>query len=143
MSRISLFNLAIGFLVLFIAACYGAFIATDLTSDFIHDPALLNSWSTKITQSSHGHTNLFGILHIAFGLTLPYSIWPNRIKIMQTIGLAAGTIAMGPLMLIKSSIPPHQDYDVASMAIGIFLSFALCAILTQSVGIFARILRRS
>ncbi len=142
MPRLALINMAIGFFVLTLAASYGAFIATDLTSQFIHDPALINSWTSKLTQSAHGHTNLFGLLHIALGLTLPYSVWAERVKTFQTIGLGLGTLAMGPLMLIKSGLAPSENPDLISLAIGIGLSAALIALFTQAAGIAVRVLRR-
>lgn len=142
MPRVALLNFVIGFSVLFVAAAAGAFIANDLSEAFLRDHELLNSWNAILSRSAHGHTNLFGILHICFGLTIPYSIFSERIKKYQTVGLAAGTFAMGPLMIIRSTMPPTDGLDVMAVVIGIFLSGALAMIFSHTCGLLGKYLKR-
>lgn len=142
MPKIALINFVIGFTVLFVAAAAGAFIANDLTEAFVRDKELLNSWSAVLTRSAHGHSNLFAILHICFGLTIPYSIFSTRIKVLQTLGLGAGTFAMGPLMMLRSTLPPTEGLDVTAVAIGVCLSAALTMIFSHACGLLGKVLRR-
>lgn len=142
MPRIAVINFVIGFFVLFVAAGAGAFIATDLTNAFVRDQVLLNSWSAVLSRSAHGHTNLFALMHICFGLTLPYSIFSQRIKIFQTVALAAGTFAMGPLMILRSQMPPSENYDAVGIAIGVCLSAALVMIFSHAAGLLGKLLKR-
>lgn len=142
MPRIAIVNFLIGFVVLFLAASAGAFIANDLTESFLKDRELLNTWNAVLARSAHGHTNLFAILHICFGLTIPYSVFSSRVKFLQTIGLSAGTFAMGPLMLVRSFAPPTDSLDVTAILIGICLSGALVMIFSHACGLAGKIMRR-
>jgi hypothetical protein len=142
-SRISQLNFLIGFAVVFLAAAAGAFVAFDTTEAFINDPGELNSsWRMLLQRSSHGHVNLFGVLHICMGLTIPYSALKPKIKLLQTVGLALGTFAMGPLMLIRSFGAPSDKLDVMEALIGACLSCALLALGVHLAGILARYLQR-
>jgi hypothetical protein len=142
MPRIAILNFVIGFSVLFVAAAGGAFIANDLTEAFLRDQALLNNWNAVLSRSAHGHTNLFAILHICFGLTIPYSVFSDKTKGIQTAALAAGTFAMGPLMVIRSTMPPSDGLDVLSIVIGIFLSCALAMLFSHACGLLGKYLKR-
>ncbi len=143
MSRSSLFNLALGFLILFFAACAGAFVSFDMTNAFLRDPALLDSWQLTLLRSAHGHTNLFGMLHVLLGLTLAYSRLSDKWKLYQTFGLMAGSFAMGPLMMIKAYTGPQDSFDTIGICIGVCLSGALLAIGSHSAALFYRLLNRS
>lgn len=142
MPRIALVNFVIGFSVLFLAAAAGAFIANDLTEAFVRDKELLNSWNAILTRSSHGHTNLFAILHICFGLTIPYSVFSIKIKKLQTFGLLAGTFAMGPLMMVRASAPASEGFEVTTILIGICLSLSLAMIFSHACGLLGKIMDR-
>src|SRR4051812_12910773 len=122
MPRLGVLNMMIGFLVLSIAAAAGPFLATDITAGYLHDKALLETWSLLLQKSSHGHTNLFGTLHVLFGLTLPYSALGNRVKKLQTIGLALGSLGMGPVLLVRAALGPTAGLDPTEIVIGTFLS---------------------
>lgn len=135
MPRIALLNIMLGFTVLTITAAAGAFLATDITTAYVKDLALLGSWSLHLQRSAHGHTNLFGMLHVLLGLTLTYSIFSPRIKIWQTVGLTLGTLAMGPMMLIKATMAPVEGYDAIGLVIGAMLSAALAALATHALGV--------
>ena len=141
MPRLALWNMLIGFAALFFAACAGAFVATDMTDAFVRDPALLNTWSALIQRSAHGHVNLFCIIHIAFGLTLPYSVLGHRTKLLQTIGLSCGTFAMGPLMLWRAMAVPSEGIDFSGTIIGVFLSASLLALLGQVYALGVKLMR--
>jgi hypothetical protein len=141
MSRNALFNLAFGFAILFLAAAAGAIVAVDTTDAFLRSAAGANSWAMTIQASSHGHTNLFGLLHIVFGLTLPYSRFPKKVQRLQTVALALGTVAMGPVMIARSFMPPPESTDFLTVLIGIFLSCSLAALASHSAALFARLSR--
>jgi len=134
--------MAFGFFVIFLAAAAGAFLATDITQAFLRDKQLLSSWTLMLGKSAHGHANLFGLVHIAFGLTLPYSIWGPRVKVAQTVGLALGTVAMGIVMLIRAYVGPTGGIDLTEAVLGIFLSCALAALFTHAAGLAGKLLRR-
>src|SRR4051794_23634977 len=137
MPRLALFNMAFGFLVLCLAAASGAFLATEITTGYLHDKALLETWALSLQKSAHGHANLFALTHIALGLTLPYSSLPGRVKVLQTIGLALGTLAMGFVMLLRAALGPVDGIDLTEILLGLFLSCALAAMATHAVGLFA------
>lgn len=141
MARLAIWNMMIGFSVVALAAAGGAFIATDLTTGYLRDAAILNSWLITLQSSSHGHTNLFGILHIALGLTMPYSKWSHRTKLLQTIGLGLGTIAMGPFMLVRGWLGPVESVDLTEILIGTCLSASLVAIVSHASGLAAKLAR--
>lgn len=142
MPRLAIVNMLIGFAVLFLAAAAGSFIATSLTEAFLHDKALLDTWSTLLQRSAHGHSNLFGLIHICYGLTLPYSMLSRRIKLWQTVGLGLGTIAMGPLMMWRASAGPSEAVDLTSALIGACLSAALIALAAHALGLWMKLARR-
>jgi hypothetical protein len=142
MPRIAILNMIIGFAVLFVAAAAGAFIANDLTEAFLKDMELLNSWNAVLSRSAHGHTNLFAILHVCFGLTIPYSVLSNKIKKIQTLGLFLGTFAMGPLMIARSTLPPSQGFDPLAISIGVFLSCSLAMLFSHAYGLTGKLLQR-
>ena len=108
MARVALFNMGIGFLLIFFAACAGAFVSFDMTHAFLRDPNLLDSWQFTLLRSAHGHVNLFGILHVLFGLTMNYSPMPVQYKYGQTYSLLLGGFAMGPLMMLKALSGPQE-----------------------------------
>ncbi len=142
MPRISQINFVLGFSVIFFAASAGAFIATDLAEQFLRGSALeMLQWQPTIERSAHGHSNLFGILHIALGLTIPYSHLSNKFKFWQTSGLALGTFAMGPLMMIRAALGPIDGYDLNGLLIGGCLSAALAAIATHTIGLALKLRR--
>ena len=122
--RLAIFNMMFGFLVLAVVAAAGAFIATDISDGYLRDKALLETWILLLSKSAHGHTNLFGLIHIALGLTLPYSTFSPRVKLLQTIGLALGTVAMGPIMLIRAYLGPVSGIDPTAALLGVMLSCA-------------------
>ena len=89
-----------GWIGLVISAFAGVFIANDLSTEFINHPNLAKH-KINYTQSAHGHSNMFSMIHILFGL-LFYSDYSNRTKLVQTVMLFLGIIAMGPLLYIRS-----------------------------------------
>ncbi len=142
MSRLSILNMALGFLVLFLAACGGAFVSFDITQAYLHDTTQLQTWQMDLMKSAHGHSNLFGLLHVALGLTLPYSPLALRWKKWQTLGLFAGVLAMGPGMMIRAFGGPSESFDTVGLSIGLGLSLALACLGTHAAALFYRLLRR-
>ncbi len=138
MSRIALFNIGLGFVIIFCSACLGAFIASDIAESFLRQTGDLHSWYNILRRSSHGHFNLFGMIHILFGLTLPYSTLTPKLKYWQTIGLISGSIAMGPGMLMRAVIGPTEQFDATGVLLGGLISLALVAIAAHAVGVFMK-----
>ena len=141
MARLAILNMFIGFCIVAVAAAGGPFIATILTEGYLRDEKILTDWLLTLQMSAHGHTNLFGMLHIIFGLTLPYSIWSGRTKKWQTVGIAAGAVAMGPVMLVRAWLGPSESMDPTEIAIGALLSLSLLAISSHAVGLGAKYFR--
>ncbi len=135
MPKIGIVNMFIGFSIVFLAAAAGSFIATDLTYKFMREQNLTDTWMSLMQKSAHGHTNLFGILHICLGLTMPYSRLKNTFKILQTIGLGLGSFAMSFLMVARGQIIPTENFDYLGVVIGFCLSAALVSIGSQAVGL--------
>jgi hypothetical protein len=141
MPRLNILNMAIGFTVLFFAACAGAFVSFDMTEAFLKDASLLHSWRATLEASAHGHTNLFAMLHILLGLTLSYSPLSQRMKALQTAGLFAGVIAMGPLMMIRASYGPSASLEGMGLMIGVLLSLALVTLATHAAALIYRFVK--
>ena len=141
MPRLALLNMIVGFVIISLAAAFGTFLATDMTEMFVHDPAALSNWQTTLQQSAHGHSNLFGMLHIVFGLTMPYSVLNNRIKSLQTMGLFMGVMAMGPGMLIRANQIPNNEFDLTGVVIGILLSACFAAICMHIFGLTRKFMK--
>ena len=138
MSRISIFNMAWGFFLLFVAACGGVFVALRLTEAFVGQN-LSPTWQSVLETSSHGHTSLFGIIHILLGLTIPYDGQTQRVRNLKTCALLCGSVAMGPLMLARASLGPTLSTEWNGLVIGVALSLALFGLLFNSIDLFRRI----
>ncbi len=145
MPRVALFNMLIGFILILISAMAGTFIAQDLTQAYLNDPesqlAMLHNWQTTILKSAHGHINLFGMLHILFGLTIPYSILSKKIKIFQTLGFISASLSMSIGMLIKSQTGPQLDMGICDVLMGISFSLLFIAIAGHAFGIWCKMSR--
>jgi hypothetical protein len=141
--RLAVFNMMVGFLVLALAAAAGAFVATDITDGYLRDKALLETWQLLLSKSAHGHTNLFALTHVAFGLTLPYSKFGTRTKTWQTAGLLLGTLAMGPVMVARAYYGPTDGVDPIAILLGVMLSAALAAIASHAAGLGAKLMQRT
>lgn len=141
MQRIGILNMFIGFMLVFIAASAGAFIAVDATHRYL-DGLTMVSWRDMLQATSHGHTNLFGLLHILFGLTIPYSALSAKAKSIQTACLFCGSLAMGPMMMIRAAFGPTPTFEWNGLFIGGLLSFALFAIAFHAYGLLAKFLSR-
>ena len=144
MPRIALFNMMFGFGVLFFAAAAGVFLSQDITSSIIHDEKYLTSWVYILKRSAHAHTNLFGMLHVLFGLTLPYSELSSRCKYYQTIGLVCGTVAMAVGLLLQAWQGPKDSiYDLIGLFMGLLLGAALLTLISHASGIYMKFSRKS
>ena len=141
MPRIALLNMALGFLAVFLAACGGVFVANDATNAFLHHPQELQGWQFTLMASAHGHTNLFGMLHILFGLTLPYSGFKGKTHVWQSVGLGLGTLGMSVLMVLRSFVMPSATSDPLGIVLGIMLGAALVAIGSHTAGLLQKLLR--
>lgn len=139
MSRLALINMVIGFVLVFLSASLGTFIVNEMTELYLTAPEHLAAWQHTLARSAHGHSTLCGLVHILFALTLPYSRLSERLKLWQAVGIFAGSIALGPLLLLKSLMQPSLALDPLSMVMGLLLSLFLFAIIFHAFGIFLRI----
>ena len=142
MSRLALANMVIGFVLVFLSASLGTFIVNQMTELYVTAPQHLAAWQHTLARSAHGHSTLCGLVHILFALTLPYSRLSARLKLWQALGILAGSIAMGPLLLLKSLTPPTLDLDILSVVMGLLLALFLFAIIFHAFGIFLRLRNR-
>ena len=143
MARVALWNIFVGFVVVFISASAGAFIAQDITQNVISGTDGINTWFAILSRSAHGHFNLFGFLHILMGLSLSYSLLSEKSKILQSVFLSMGTLAMGPVLLIKAYTEPTRELDALSYMIGAMLSLALLSIAMHIYGLGLKIIKRA
>ena len=142
MPRIALLNILIGFTLIFLASCYGAFLSGDASYAVLLQKDLLNSWGFILRKSAHAHTNFFGILHVLLGLTMPYVKISSKVKKLQTTGLALGAFAMSVLLFIRSYNPPDPlSYDYLGWLLGFFLSCALLSLASHLFGLFSKIVK--
>lgn len=143
MPQLAIANMFLGFLILFISASAGAFIGFDITEAFLKDKEYLESWQLTLFRSAHGHFNLFGLIHIAFALTMPYSVLSSKVKRLQTGGLFLGALAMGPLLIWRAYNGPSESLDLNEFLLGIFLSCALASIASHAYGLGVKVYRRA
>jgi hypothetical protein len=141
MSKTALLNLIVGFIAIFTAAAAGAFLGLEITENSV--AKMSESWSLTLRKSAHGHTNLFGYLHILFGLTIPYSRLSMRMKNYQTVGLIAGTLAMSVGMYLRSFSQPSTDVDLLSIVVAAGLTLALTAIALHIYGLILKFTERN
>lgn len=141
MPRIAIGNMFIGFVFIFLSASAGFFLSTEHTRAHVEGGEMLNSWWLQLSSSAHGHTNLFGVLHVILGLTMPYSFKAKWIRIVQTSGLFLGGIAMSFLMFLRAQSAPTLEYDFVGILIGVCLSASLVAIGLQLAGLAIKSLR--
>lgn len=142
MPRLAQINMFIGFAVLFFAASVGTFIASEITYTYLREKSFIDTWLSLLTKSAHGHTNMFALIHICFGLTIPYSYFGRRINLLQTIGLGCGTFSMSFLMVCRGIKGPVEGVDMIEVAIGTGLSLALISIASHAIGLGGRIIKR-
>ncbi len=141
MPRLAVLNCAIGFFLLSCAAFAGIFLSFASTNAFLFDKTFLASWLYQLARSAHNHTSQFGMLHIAFGLTLAYSPWSLRIKQLQTILLVLGSFAMSVLLLLRAYGGPRASFDGLGLLIGLGVMGALATLLSHCYGLVYKFLR--
>ena len=61
----------------------------------------------------------------------------------QTAGLMLGTLAMGPGMMVKARILPHDGNNLIDIIIGGMLSAALAALISHCIGLGMKWYQRS
>jgi hypothetical protein len=140
MPKIGIANILIGFIVIVIASCGGFFLATDADKAFLIDKNILSSWQYTLFKSAHGHFNLFGMLHILMGLSLPYSLLSRRWKILQSCGLFLGTFTMGALLVLRGYTEISGGLDLLGIIIGINLMAAVCALIIHCYGLALKLI---
>lgn len=142
MLRLGLFNMLIGFCLLLLAASAGAFVALDATHRFL-EGTTTQTWRTMLEASGHGHTALFGVIQVLFGLTLPYSSVSPFQKKIQSIFLLCGALAMGPGMMARAALGPTATVEWNGILLGGLLSLWMVGLSWHTFGIADKILRRA
>ncbi len=143
MPRLALFNMGFGFFLLFFASLVGVLLVW-LTSDaIVVKPEVLTSWPYILLKSSHGHTSLFGIVQVLFGLSLPYSNLSARFKLWQTVCLSWGSLTMAFLLLFRAQAKPTIDIDLLGFIIGLGLSAFFIALFGHFLALFKRVFAKS
>ena len=141
MPKISLINICFGFFLIFCASMGGFFLGQE-TKEIISQNSLdLLKWEILIYKSAHAHTNLFGMLHILFGITIPYSKLSLTFKKLQTLGLMLGSLSMSVIMFFRAKINPYMDSDYGGAVMGVFLTLALLSIGVHCIGLTYKIIR--
>ena len=143
MPLIGLVNISLGFFSLVVSGFAGVFLATQSADAFLSDSSVLQGWQHTLQASAHGHTSLFGMIQILFGLTLPYARMSRKIQIIQTLGLSGGVFAMSFLMILRAFAGPSSSYDLLGMVIGLCLSSFFLAIMSHWFGLTSRIWNRN
>jgi hypothetical protein len=137
MPKLALYNIAFGFAFICIAAAAGAFVSTALTEQFLAG-IQHKDWLLTLKTSAHGHSNMFGMIHILFGLTLPYSKMSLKTKKLQTVGIALGSLAVSAGLLVIGIRGPVPGIHIVEVLNGALLSCALLGLLVHVYGIVLR-----
>lgn len=141
MSRLAILNMFIGFVAVSFATAGGFFVALEAEQLFKTKEFAINNWHLTLMKSAHGHLNLYGYLHILFGVTLPYSRCPNKIKLVQTLGLAMGTLTMGLLVSLRAFQEVPKNQNLMGFLIGCLLFTSLISISVHCVGLGMKLMR--
>ncbi len=141
MQRFGLLNIIIGFSLILLASAAGSFVALDTTYRFLNQEGSSN-WRAVLEAASHGHTALFGVIHILVGLTVPYSSVPKKIQMIQGWMLFCGAFAMGPGMLIRGMLGPTSSVEWNGIAIGTLLSLWMLGLLIHLGGLLKKYFER-
>lgn len=139
MAKEALVNLCLGFWILVMASFMGVFNSFELTEAFLKGPDVIPQWERTLFQSAHGHLGLFGLIHIAHGLTLAYSRMTKFVKWLQTVGLFLGCVAMGPLLVVRGKLGPEPSFNGLGLIIGLFLGCAVLGLISHTLGLLARL----
>ena len=134
MPRIALLNIIIGFSLIILASAAGSFVALDTTYRFLNQEGQ-NNWRAVLEAASHGHTALFGVIHILIGLTLPYSKLPKKFLRIETMMLFCGALAMGPGMYIRGFLGPTSSTEWNGLLVGALLSAWLVGVVMHTTGL--------
>lgn len=137
-------NFFLGFLFLFLASSSGFFLAKESSFAILEAKEILTSWAYVLQKSAHAHTNLFGLLHVAFGVSLSSSLLSLRIKIFQTLGFFLGGLAMSLLLFLRSYLLYSEAFSAfLSTLSALFLSCSLLAMGTHLFGLLKKMVSLS
>ena len=142
MSKISLVNILIGFVVVVLASLGGFFLGVETKAALSEESVDLLKWKMVMYRSAHAHSNLFGMLHILMGITMPYSRWGAKIKKIQTWALTSGTLSMGVLMVFRARIDMNsRGEEFLGFIMGAGLLFALLGLSLHCLGLTYKLIR--
>lgn len=141
MSKLAKINICLGFWILFFSSLSGAFVATYLEEMLTqYEMQQISNWQLTLIRSAHGHSSLFGMLHILFGLTFSIASHSNRIENWLTMGLLSGSFSMAILLSLRSFQLEQSMMSGLGVLNGLLLSFALIAILVHALGLTKKII---
>ena len=139
---IKILNFIFGFSLIFLSSSAGFFLAKDSSYALLENKEFLTSWLYSLQKSSHAHANLFGFIHIAYALSLTSSLSSLRLKIFETAGIFAGSLAMSLLLFIRAYFPLVKGhFDYLGNFMGFLLSCYLLALSTHLFGLIRKFLR--
>lgn len=146
MPRTAIFNFMFGFGLLFLGMCAGFFVVNDAEQAFMQSrqEQWLLSWTYTLLKSAHGHLSSFALMHILFGLTLPYSRLSQKIFIGQTLGLCLGSFAMGALLPLRALLTQSPSgMDWLGLGLGLCLSLCTLSVATHIYGLGLKFFERN
>jgi len=139
--HLKILNLLFGFFLIFLSSCGGFFIGLMTQLALTSDRLFLSTPFYLLQKSAHSHTNLFGLIHIAFALTLRDSKLSSRSKIYQTWGLFLGSLSMSLLMILRSLTLGTNVSELMKYFSIIFLCFYILAVFTHCYGLLLRLIK--
>lgn len=141
MRLLRVLNFFLGFSFLFIASSSGFFLAQESSYALLEAKENLSSWIYVLQKSAHAHTNLFGLLHVAFGASLTSSALSFRLKLFQTVGFFLGSLAMSVLLFTRSYLSSNSNFStLLSFISAFFLAFSLLALATHTFGLLKKMI---
>jgi NADH:ubiquinone oxidoreductase subunit K len=123
MRKMATLNILLGFITLFFLAMSGLFLRKEVVDQYLASPDGLQSWRYMLMRSAHGHGNLFAIIQILYGVSLPYARSRNIARIFQTMGFFLGAFAMSTLVFLEAQSKPSPiGWSLNQLCIGACIS---------------------
>lgn len=141
MPRIALANCLFGFIAISLATASGFFVAREAEFAYASAGTMPATWQFVLMKSAHGHLNLYGMVHILFGLTISHSRLPSTLKLFQSWALAAGTLTMGLFVFLRSFTNGPLDSEMMGQVMGLLLSASLASMLSHCLGLGIKLAR--
>ena len=142
MRKMATLNILLGFMLLFFLAMSGLFLRKEVVDQYLTAPEGLQSWRYMLMRSAHGHGNLFAMIQILYGVSLPYSRSKNTARIFQTTGFFLGACAMSVLVFLEAQAKPSAiGWSMNQLCIGTCISAWSIAMVWHSYGLASQFWR--